>query len=575
MATDQRYVDTGSAGGDGSSAATSGASAAFASLSSWEANGPWGLTGADHFTVDCAATDTGSGNVADTAGSVNIDFVAITTGSITIQQSGSARNTSDTFIDETKYRLIINGTCIRPVKNTTIRGMQLDCTSASGFVSAINCTSPGRVDGLTVEYCRIRSAARGCIGYNASNPAAVGTTIIRNNVMVQTSGAAAIDLDSSGTNNSACQIDVYHNTIYSQSTDPCVRILDLSGAAVQTVNVKNNICANSSNPLDLVASTGSLTTTTDYNWTDDGADGTTNEQNLSGTQFTSAGTTFAADFSLTEALATGGAVGSITDDITGTTRGSPPDAGAYEFVSAAANTVTTTLDAAIQRQITVATSLNAAIQTSNTVNTEVTAAIQEARTVATTLDATVQQTRTALVTLDAALLQARTALVTMDAAVQASLTASTTLDAFIQAGFQVQAFVDAAIQQNRTAITSLDAGIQTTRTVTTAIDAAILASLAVTATIDAAIRFTGTATTTIDAAIQQARTAAATIDAVVALALNVTTSLDAAIQSARTAMAWLDAYIDDPAAVPPVGRNFNVSGRGRFIVPARGGLTVH
>jgi hypothetical protein len=363
-----RFVDTGATtGGDGTTPATSGATRAYASLSEWEANGPWGGDGTGAYTVSCAATDTGSGNVADTAGSCNIDFVAITSGSILIEQAGSNANNSSTFIDAAKYRLIIAGTCIRPVKNTTIRRMQLDCTSASSFVSAINLTSPGRVDGLTVEYCRIRSAARACMGYNQSNPAAVGTTIIRNNVLVQTAGAAAIDLDSSGTNNSACQIDVYHNTIYSQSTDPCVRILDLSGAAVQTVNVKNNICANSSNPLDLVASTGSLTVTTDYNWTDDGTDGTTNEQNLPATPFTSAGTTFAADFSLTEALATGGAVGSITDDITGTTRGSPPDAGAYEFVDAGGTTYSSayaesvTMAASFATTMTMVASLGASV----------------------------------------------------------------------------------------------------------------------------------------------------------------------------------------------------------------------
>jgi hypothetical protein len=332
MATVQRYVDTGATtGGDGTTSATSGATRAYASLSEWEAN--QGSTATDDYIVDCAATDTGSGNVADTAGSVNIDFAAITTGSVTIQQTGANANSGDTFIDATKYRLIISGTCIRPVKNTTIRRMQLDCTSASGFVAAINLTSPGRTDGLTVEYCRIRSAARAIMGHNASNPAGVGTMIVRNNVFVLSAGTAAIDLDSSGTNNGAIDYDIYHNTIYTNGSKPGVRVQDNSGSATQTVNVENNIVANSTNPFDLQASTGSLTVTTNYNWTDDGGDGTTNEQNLSGTQFTSAGTTFAADFSLTEALATGGAVGSITDDITGTTRGSPPDAGAYEYVS--------------------------------------------------------------------------------------------------------------------------------------------------------------------------------------------------------------------------------------------------
>jgi hypothetical protein len=337
-----RFVDTGATtGGDGTTSATSGATRAYASLSEWEANGPWGGDGTEAYSVSCAATDTGSGNVADTTGTT-INFVSITSGSITVQTTGANRNTSDTFIDESKYRIIVAGSCIVPsVANITLRGLQMDCTSASSFVSAINLTSPGRTNGLTVEYCRIRSAARAIMGHNASNPAGVGTMIVRNNIFVLTAGAAAVDLDSSGTNNGAIDYDIYHNTIYTNGAKPGVRVQDNSGAAVQTVDVKNNIVANTTDPFDLQASSGSLTVTTDYNATDNGTDGTTNEINLQtgspqtlADTFTAHGTTFAADFSLVRSINAGAQVGSITDDITGTTRADPPDVGAYEFVDA-------------------------------------------------------------------------------------------------------------------------------------------------------------------------------------------------------------------------------------------------
>jgi hypothetical protein len=333
MATVQRYVDTGStAGGDGTTTATSGGTRAYASLSDWEAN--QGSTATDDYIVDCAATDTGSGNVADTAGSVNIDFAAITTGSVTIQQTGSARNTGNTFIDTGKYRLIINGTCIRPVKNTTLRGLQLDCTSTGGFTSAINLTSPASLNGLTIEYCRIRSAGRSCISTNASGAASYGgTNPFRNNVFVLSAGTACIDI--AGPLHGSITYDLYQNTFYSNGSKPGAIFSGMGGSGTQALNVKNNVVANTTNPFTLPASGAVVTTTTDYNWTDDGADGTTNEQNLPahGSTFTSAGTGTSADFSLLAALATGGQVGSITDDILGATRGSGADcdAGAFEF----------------------------------------------------------------------------------------------------------------------------------------------------------------------------------------------------------------------------------------------------
>lgn len=339
MATIQRYVDRASSGGDGTTTATSGASAAFASLSSWEANGPFGGTGADDYVVDCYDT---TGSTPDTTG-VNVNFVTITTGSITIQSGVGAggRNNGNTFIDSTKYLLdVASSFCILPfVKNITIRGIQMD-NSGDNFTSAIRLNS-GNLEGLLVEDCRIKTTARSCAGFAGSNPGNLGSCIFRNNVLLSTNGIP-LDLAFGTSNGNACTIEIYHNTIYSHGSTVGISTgINFSGANPQIILIKNNVIANTTNPFSLQADSGSLATTTSYNYTDAGTDGTTNEQALPAGAFTAAGTTFAADFSLTQALATGGAVGSITDDITGATRGSPPDAGAYEFADGGGGTTTT------------------------------------------------------------------------------------------------------------------------------------------------------------------------------------------------------------------------------------------
>jgi hypothetical protein len=345
VATVQRYVDTASsAGGNGTTTSTTGGDAnrAYATLSEWEAN--QASTGTDDYIVDCAA----SGGAADTT-FVNVNFATITSGSILIQQSGSNANTGAAVFDTSKYRLSVNGSAFRPNANKiTLRRMQIECTSTGNFVSAISLNS-GSLQNFVVEYCRIRYAGpSGGVSYNASNPSGSvsGTNVFRNNILQGTGASAGggIDLQTATTDiATACDVDIYQNTFYLRTSQIGVNIQDWTGAAAQNINIKNNIVANTTNPFNVRADTGSFVAVFDYNWTDDGADGTTNEQNLPahGSTFTSAGTGTSADFSLLQALATGGQVGSITDDILGDARGTGADcdAGAHEFADAGGYTL--------------------------------------------------------------------------------------------------------------------------------------------------------------------------------------------------------------------------------------------
>jgi hypothetical protein len=221
-----------------------------------------------------------------------------------------------------------------------VRGLQIESTAAASFNSAIRLNS-GNLDGFTLEYCRVRSTAQNTIGMNSSNATLGAKCTFRNNVFVHTvSGSTVVDMkQASGT--SSGDVDFFHNTIYAGGgAGVCFAIQNFNGA---TVSAKNNIAANSTNPFDLTAGVGG-SIVTDYNWTDAGTDGTTNEQDLPASWATTQSTAQGANFSLLSALATGAQVGSITDDITGATRDNPPDAGAYELVSATAGAIVARAD---------------------------------------------------------------------------------------------------------------------------------------------------------------------------------------------------------------------------------------
>jgi hypothetical protein len=338
----QKYVDTASpTGGNGDTTSTTGGdpNRAYASLSEWEANQ---TNVDDDFIVDCAA----SGGSPDTT-AVVVNFANISSGSILIQQSGANANTGNAIIDTNKYRLAIStgtSTFRTHCNKTTLRRMQLENTNTGSFIGVIQLNS-GFFRNLVIEYCRIRWAtASGCMTYNGSNGTANpfgdsnvvgGTNIIRNNIFqcLSTGGTCLSPVPAVG-NASATDLDIYQNTFYMRGSVRAINISGWSGAAAQNVNIKNNVVANTTDALALQANTASYVCVTDYNWLSS-SESTTNEQTLPSlaSTFTSHGTLQSSDFSLLQALATGGTVGSITDDIIGTSRGSPPDAGAFEFAS--------------------------------------------------------------------------------------------------------------------------------------------------------------------------------------------------------------------------------------------------
>jgi hypothetical protein len=350
MATYTDYINRASAGGDGSTNGTAGGNAAYASFSSWEANTQTAHsgTGADDYVVNCAKGGSGSNETS----TWTIDFATnITTGSITIQGNASdstGRNLGNAFWDTSCFALV-TGAGASGVMNQesklTLRGLQLESTDTGNFTSLVRGNGTNNTN-LTVESCRMRSSQPGGVyGMNGSNPSTFsGTNLWRNNIIVYTGSGVALSWTSGV--HATVTVNVYHNTIYTSGSIRGVLVSGMGGTGSQIFNIKNNAVANTTNPFDLQATSGvAPQVNTDYNWTDSGADGTTNEQDLPAlaSVFTSAGTGNSADFSLLQALATGGSVGSITTDVNGTTYGSPPDAGAFAF-SAGLTTVEKDLD---------------------------------------------------------------------------------------------------------------------------------------------------------------------------------------------------------------------------------------
>jgi hypothetical protein len=330
MATTQRYVNTNSTGGDGTTNNTSGSDAAYASLTSWEANVDVSVT-TDIYAVKCAGGIDGPVQIDTTvsptgAGGFLVeanDDVSVTDGLYT----------GDALISTSHYRIVATVSCCFRTNepNTTVRGIQMDFIAAGAFASNI-ALNGGTYQGFTVDRCRFRSYAHSIISDNNSNPNSVNnsTSNYTNNVFALVSGNGVFDIRIATHNNYT--VNIYHNTAYSSGSVPFVKTSLGPGAGTQTFNIKNNVIANTTTPFTWQTSVNSVY---DYNWTDDGTGGTTNEQALDphSSVFVSAGTSLTADFSLLMGLATSAQVGSLTTDINGDTRDNPPDAGAWEFIS--------------------------------------------------------------------------------------------------------------------------------------------------------------------------------------------------------------------------------------------------
>jgi hypothetical protein len=335
VATVQRYVDTASSGGDGTTQGHSGATAAYASLSSWEANA--GGSATDDYIVDCA------GSAADTTAVVADFAVNITTGSVTIRGDRAAPD-DDGFYDggplisTSHYRLAPASTLVTldlNEVNCIVDGIQVISAHSAANGVAIRTQNNGAA---TVRKCRVHNASTCTTGIgNAAALSQSGTKTIENNVVVNFTGFGVVG---GIANFFAGTWNFLHNTCYGDGTSCIgVRAFSSGGSAAGVFNIKGNALANSGTDADIsVTLTGTSSVTYADNATEDFDLTTTDEIDL-GTPtdaWTSPGTADTSDFTVkntSSALYNAVNPTLVTTDITDFTRdGTNHDVGAFELV---------------------------------------------------------------------------------------------------------------------------------------------------------------------------------------------------------------------------------------------------
>lgn len=332
--TVQHYVNTASVGGDGTTNNTSGATAAFASLSSWEANVGAANNAGDHYIVDCCGT------AADTT-AVTVDFVNnITTGSITIRGNRSDAAgfyTGNQVISTGHYRLNAGDSAFTNVAeaNCTVDGIQVIPTGGA-FRHGIGNVAQGAV----VRNCRVHTTSGTRVGIGQDVVVGhSGTTVYENNLIVNFDNGIEFEADSFRTPT----VTFRHNTIYGDGAAAGIRFTaQANGGGAWTL--KANAIANNGAGNDFIdgaTGIGSATVTYADNALENSE--TTTDEIALGTPasaWTSPGTTASSDFTVkntSSALYNAVNPTLVTTDITGFTRdGTNHDVGAFEFQAAAA-----------------------------------------------------------------------------------------------------------------------------------------------------------------------------------------------------------------------------------------------
>jgi hypothetical protein len=330
VATVQRYVNTASSGGDGTTNATSGSTAAYASLSSWEANS--GGSATDDYVVDCCGT------AADTT-AVAIDFaVNITSGTVLVRgnrSDGAGFYDGSAVISTSHYRLDcgnVQHTLNLSEVNITVDGIQVISghTGANGNAIRIG------TGGLTVRNCRVLNGSS-CdfgIGSTGSDIGSNNSTRnVENNLVV---GFDVVGIDARIANNFNPTFNILHNTVYGDGSAIGIRIVKSGATGAVTFNVKGNACANNGDDLNVSLGSGSAVYADNAfaiseSTTDEIALGTTTDA------WTSPGTSASNDFTVKDTSSTlYNAVNPtlLSTDITGFTRdGTNHDVGAFEYQS--------------------------------------------------------------------------------------------------------------------------------------------------------------------------------------------------------------------------------------------------
>ena len=328
MATVQRYVNTASAGGDGTTNNTSGSTAAYASLASWEANA--GGSASDDYIVDCCGT------AADTT-LVVVDWSPnTTTGSAQIR--GNRDDPAGFYdgpltISTSHYRLTAGNTvnAFRTNEsNTTVDGIQLIAAHTSGSGAGMTYTTSGAVSFLNNRLLNTATTNTG-IGRDGSSIGGSVTRRVENNLIVGFNDAQ-IRLEI--TSNFSPTHHILHNTCYGGLWG--ISVNRGSGSGNPTINVKGNAIAGASTSSIVEVGTNGTVNYAD-NATEDFDLGTTDEIDLGLTTdaWTDPGPDAGDDFTVkntSSALYNAVNPTLVTTDITDFTRdGTNHDVGAFEY----------------------------------------------------------------------------------------------------------------------------------------------------------------------------------------------------------------------------------------------------
>lgn len=331
-ATITRYVNTASAGGDGTTNGESGATAAYASLNAWNIAEATNLDTANNIHV--VHLSTGSGAAAD---ATVVDLSAWTTSAtdyLVIQQDddhGGAWNTSAYRLDTTTAGdvLKIQADFVRVV------GLQIRSTAASGVPVKIRIESQNASNDLRFEKVIVRGGATGGsweegFWINSANviPTIWNSIIYANDLDTNSKGIAF---------NSASDGNIYSTTVHGNYTN----VSGLSGTPL----LKNVLSSDNTGGSDYAGASGDYDANSTYNLSSDGTAANFGTNNLINktvvfTSETAGSEDLHLDSTDTAALDAGldtsgdAAPLDFTDDIDGDTRSGTWDIGADEFVAA-------------------------------------------------------------------------------------------------------------------------------------------------------------------------------------------------------------------------------------------------
>jgi len=338
MADTQRYVNTASSGGDGTTNNTSGASAAFASLSAWESASQGTIGAGNRHIVDC------SGNTNADTTEVTIAGWTFSTGQLIIQghrTSGDGYYSGNAVQSSSHYRLVTNGTghslsITDGSSDVIIDGIQVENQTATGFRCCIR-PLQGGASTIIIRKCRIRNggSTRTGIGHPNTNPNGGQTITVENCLVV--SNLVGIEIRPAPHTNNTTTLQ--NNTIYGCTSTGILYTATGSGNT-NNVNIRNNAISNITTT-DISYSDTSTTVNLSRlnNYTDDATSPDVSIVSAA-SAWTSPGTTTSSDFSIKDTSSAlynnGTSTGTPDDDINGLARpqATTDDVGAWEFAAA-------------------------------------------------------------------------------------------------------------------------------------------------------------------------------------------------------------------------------------------------